>query len=200
MSGSLDVCRAGSNDLSGPSRSQADPDRAREKEGETDPQGRLQMMESHKVLELLSSYKSQGIEFGVKRFLETEDLLWSFKIESVDKLGLLLSELGVEAKTTPKHSLAKQAELLSRKVTYLDEGFKLVERDVPQQTLILRSVAPQQRDEKSSYFEILLVRGNSLALSHYKFDRVSGRRQVSPSNLSMETFERLLEDLESVLR
>lgn len=157
------------------------------------------MIDTQEVLKLFSSIRNQSPEVSLEPQLSTERFLWTFKISGVDTLGLLLSQLKLEARKPPVASMAKQAELIQKKLTYLDEGFKLLEHDSDQQRLFLRGSSPQQKGDKSYYFEIVLTGGTALTLDHYEFDRTAGQRRLSPANLSSETFERLVEDLQNIL-
>ncbi len=135
----------------------------------------------------------------VETSVETRGFMWSFRIDRADELGLLLSCLTVQAKSKPANSISRQTELLSQNLSYLNEGFKLVEPDAVEQMWLFRSVAQQQGRDRTRYFEIVLSAGSRLSLSHYEFDRVSGQRRIFPANLSMEMFRRLIEDLEVIL-
>lgn len=158
------------------------------------------MPDIESVIKALGSWKNIQAGSAGEPSVETEDFLWGFRIDRAGELGLLLSHLRVQAKAKPANSGAKQTELLNRSLSYLDQGFKLVEQHTGQQTLTFRSAAQKVRYDKTSYFEIVLSGGSCLALTHYEFDRGSGQRKVSAANLSMETFRRLLEDLEIILR
>jgi hypothetical protein len=156
------------------------------------------MTDTQEVLNFLSSMTAEQLESSVESALETNRFRWRFSIGGFDRLGLLLSHLGVEAKRPPSLSRAKQVELISKKLTYIDEGFKLLEHDSDHQTLSLRSSLRQQRNE-TRYFEIVLKGGIALSVDHYEFDRATSQRRLFPANLSRETFERLVEDLQTVL-
>jgi hypothetical protein len=157
------------------------------------------MNDTQEVLSFLSSMSAEQLEGSVESALETNSFRWRFRIGGLDKLGLLLAHLGVEAKQSPSIPLAKQVELIIRKLTYLDEGFKLLEHDLDHQTLSLRSSLRPQRNDKTRYFEIVLQGGIALNVDHYEFDRTTSQRRLFAANLSRETFERLIEDLQTIL-
>lgn len=154
------------------------------------------MTDTQQILEFLNSIATKK-EDRLDSSMETGTFVWGFKIQALDQLGLLLSQLKLRAKFVPSNSIAKQAEAISKKLTYLAEGFKLLEHDIGQQTLFLRSSATQQRNDRAYYFEIVLKGGSELVLDHYEFDRASGQRRSSPANLSRDTFERLVQDLQT---
>jgi hypothetical protein len=156
------------------------------------------MTDTQKILEFLNSLPADKLRSPAEIPLETVGFRWSFRVEGIDKYGLLFSQLKLEAKGTPLIPMAKQVELIT-KLTYLQGGFKLVERDSNHATLSLRSVSPQQKDEKARYFEIVLKDGKALSLDHYEFDRRTSERRLSPANLSSETFARLIDDLQLIL-
>ena len=130
---------------------------------------------------------------------QTAHLVWSFEIEDLDKLGLLILSLEVRSKSTPRLSLLRQSEVLAEKVTYLEEDFKLVEHDQNTNTLILRSQLPHRVKTTLDYYEIVLRNGDQLSFHRYSFDRIEGKRQRCAANLARISFERLLADFESLL-
>ena len=150
------------------------------------------MTDTHELLEIINGSKETG--FPV---LETSHFHWTFDIRAIDRLGLLFCHLGMKSKNLPPRSIEKQAECLKERMSYLNEGFKLVELDPNSQTLYLRSTTPYQKENKVNYFELVLNRGEELRLDHYEFDRSSGRKRIHPTNLAKETFERILADLEA---
>lgn len=150
------------------------------------------------VLEFLNSIaaKKEGL---LDSSIETGRYVWDFRMQGFDQLGLLLSQLRLTATFVPSNPIAKQAEAIGKRLTYLAEGFRLLEHDVGQRMLFLRSSSTQQRNDSADYFEIVLKGGNELVLDHYEFDRASGQRRSAPANLSRDTFERLLHDLQTIL-
>jgi hypothetical protein len=154
------------------------------------------MTDTQQVLEFLSLLATKK-EDRLDSSMETGTFVWGFKIDALDQLGLLLSQLRLRAKFVPSNSITKQAETIGKKLIYLAEGFKFLEHDIDHQTLFLRSSATQQRNDRTYYFEIVLKGGRELVLDHYEFDRASGQRRCSPANLSRDTFERLVQDLQT---
>ena len=133
-----------------------------------------------------------------KPVIETPNLIWTFEISEMDKLGILLDHLEVEAKMIPSLPLGKQSEFLKSKVTYLEEDFSLIEDDRSSRTVVLRSNLPRQLENTISYYEILLRGGDRMSFDRYEFDKTTRQRQVRPANLARETFERLLSDFEDL--
>ena len=108
-----------------------------------------------------------------------------------------MNHIEIQAHKASPLSLEKLSELLKNKITYLEE-FTLIEYDHRNAVLLLRSQVPQQLGNTVSYYEIVLKGGNQLSFGRYQFDQAIGRRRVLPSNLSRQTFERLLVDFESL--
>jgi hypothetical protein len=155
------------------------------------------MSDIQQVLEFLNSIATKK-EGSLDSSIETGRYVWDFKFQGLDQLGLLFSQLKLTAKFVPSSPIAKQAEAISKKLTYLAEGFRFLEHDIDQRMLFLRSSSTQQRNDRAYYFEIVLKGGSELVLDHYEFDRASGQRRSAPANLSRDTFERLLQDLQTI--
>jgi hypothetical protein len=156
-------------------------------------------METQKILEFLQSQNMLSTGAGPAPSLETDRFVWSFSVHGIDKLGVLVSRLTIKAKGTPSVSMKKQAELVSARITYLEEAFKMLEHDSDQQTLYLRSAVTQPKKDETHYFEIVLKGGTELSLAHYEVARGTSQRRLTPANLSRRTFERLLGDLQKIL-
>ncbi len=159
------------------------------------------MTDTHEIMVVINGLKEPGSSQGFPFLnLETSHFHWTFDIQAIDKLGLLFCHLGMKPKNLLPRSIEKQGESLKQKLSYLNEGFKLLEHDPNSQTLFLRSTTPYQKENKINYFELVLKRGEELSLDHYEFDRSSGRKQIHPANLAKDTFERILTDLEASFR
>jgi len=90
------------------------------------------------------------------------------------------------------------SEQLSRRVNYLLEPIGPIERDPEQCTVQMRSKPPQQDDGGTSYYELLVSRGGSLALCRYRKERGDTRKTIG-STLTREVLCRLVDDFQAVL-
>lgn len=157
------------------------------------------MADSSEILDLIYRLNEEDRRDGVfEPVLERNYLTWRFTINDFDKLGLLLSKLRILSSRPVAIKAEAQGAELCRKVTYLEEPFKLVEQDLQQQTLILRSHWPFQGEERVTYFEVVLNGNRQLTFTRYEWDKTSGSRLEVPVNLARSTFTRLLTDLESL--
>ncbi len=159
------------------------------------------MSDSSEILNVIESLKESD-KYGAifQPVIEKKHLTWKFKIYDFDKLGILLSHLEIHSSQAVSLKAEAQGDELSRKVTYLEESFRLVEQDAQQQTLILRSHWPFQGEERVGYFEIVLKANRQLTFTRYEWDKATGRRQEIPVNLAKSTFVRLLNDLEALFQ
>jgi len=94
--------------------------------------------------------------------------------------------------------LKKISEALTKRVTYLLEPIGPVEYDDQQCTIQMRSKPPQQDDDGSAYYELLVSRGGELTVCRYR-KQPGNVRQVIPATLTREVLCRLVEDFEAVL-
>ena len=157
------------------------------------------MADSSEILDVIDNLKEEdrcGTIF--QPVIERKHLTWKFRINNFDKLGILLSHLEIQSSQPVSLGAEAQSDTLIRKVTYLEESFRLVEQDVPQQTMIMRSHWPLQGDERVRYFEIVLKANRRLTFTRYEWDKATGRRQEIPVNLARSTFVRLLADFDAL--
>lgn len=116
---------------------------------------------------------------------------------ALDRLACAFSRLDFE---TPKLAEASTADLrrigktLADRLTYLLEPLALVEIDPDQGAAQLRSSPPQKENRRSTYYELLAIRGGRLSLMRYEKPAGEPRRQV-PANVTREVFQRLAADL-----
>jgi hypothetical protein len=89
--------------------------------------------------------------------------------------------------------LKKLSDNLTRKLTYLLEPIGTLEADAESCTIQLRSTPPQQGDDGSSYYELLVKRGGEISLCRYRKAPGQPRRVIS-AQVTREVFSRLAED------
>ena len=94
--------------------------------------------------------------------------------------------------------LQKISEELSTRVNYLLEPIGPVERDHDQCVVQLRSNPPQQDDDGSKYYELLVRQGGELELCRYQKQPGQPRQSV-PALLTSETLLRLADDFAAVV-
>ncbi len=96
------------------------------------------------------------------------------------------------AGASPEH-LKRISEKLSSRLTYLLEPISPIEFDREQCVVQLRSNPPEREDNRTSYYELVVRRGGSLALCRYT--KAPGDvRQSTPVNVTREVFFRLVGD------
>lgn len=94
--------------------------------------------------------------------------------------------------------LKQIADALSRRLTYLLEPICPIEVDPQQCTVQLRSSPPQQGDDSTSYYELLVKRTGDVSLCRYRAKPGSLRERV-PAHVTREVLLRLADDLLAVM-
>lgn len=96
-------------------------------------------------------------------------------------------------KDASPEKLKRISETLSNRLTYLLEPISPIEFDREQCVVQLRSNPPEREDNRTSYYELVVRRGGSLALCRYT--KAPGDvRQATPVNVTREVFFRLVGD------
>ncbi len=121
------------------------------------------------------------------------DLQVQLRLADWDRLGCLLERLevrrigGLPLRLTPVS--------IEKRVTYLEEGLRVIETEEARGRVLLRSAPPTMSDGKSMFFEIILDRSKGLSLARYAYDRERGERSPVAAPLSRHTLVRLVDDL-----
>lgn len=107
---------------------------------------------------------------------------------------------GLEFATTDRaewslDALKSWAARLAARVTYLLEPLDVHEVDAAGRDVLLRSKAPSRRDGSRTYYELRLDARGALQLARFRYDEASRRRHPVPCQLTIETLERLADDL-----
>jgi hypothetical protein len=92
-------------------------------------------------------------------------------------------------------ALRAWGDRVAARVTYLMEPLVPVEADTLANELLLRSRQPGRRPGKRVYYEARLAAAGVLTLARVQFDEVTRQRQPLPCQLTLETLERLADDL-----
>ena len=90
-------------------------------------------------------------------------------------------------------SLQALSDQLSRRLGYLLETIGAVETDAEQCVVQMRSTPPQQDDDGTSYYELLVRRGGELRLNRYR-KSPGNQRQIIAAHVTREVFLRLVAD------
>jgi hypothetical protein len=120
----------------------------------------------------------------------------SAKMADWDRLGCLLDKLEIQ----PTHSSSLEIDPtdIERKLTYLGEILKVIEKEGNAGKTILRSAPPCIEEEIASFFEMIIDPHQGLTLVRYAYDRREGVRAPIPIPLTRSTLERLIKDLSSL--
>lgn len=95
--------------------------------------------------------------------------------------------------------LARVADELSRRLTYLLEPIAEVESDQEQCVVQMRSAPPAKNESEASYYELLVKRGGTLSLCRYAKSPGAVRRTI-PAQVTREVFLRLVDDFSAAAR
>ena len=95
--------------------------------------------------------------------------------------------------------LREISESLTARLTYLLEPIGPVEADSEQCVVQLRSNPPQQDDDGTSYYELLVRRGGELILCRYQ-KKPGSIRQTIPALVTDEILLRLVDDFAAAVQ
>lgn len=120
-------------------------------------------------------------------------------LEQVQPLACEFRQLAVASSRLANVSMADVERIssqLSAKLNYLLEPIGPIERDQDQCVVQMRSNPPQQGDDGTSYYELLVRRGGELALCRFQKQSGSPRQKIS-AVVTREVLLRLAEDFET---
>jgi len=123
------------------------------------------------------------------------------RLLSLETVGCRFDELTVETAAladATTERLRELSERLSRRISYLLEPISPIETDADGCVVQMRSNPPQRDDDGATYYELLVRRGGSLALSRYRNTPAEGRRRIA-AEVTREVLLRLVGDFEGVL-
>ena len=118
------------------------------------------------------------------------------QISQVDAIGCALETLVYRSDKLAGATIAQLKKLsdnLTKRLTYLLEPIGALEADAESCTVQMRSSPPQQGDDGSSYYELLVRRGGEISLCRYAKSPGQPRRTIA-TQLTREVFIRLAED------
>lgn len=120
---------------------------------------------------------------------------------AVDAIGCSFQTLGYSTDKLAGLSLDELkaiSESLVSRLTYLLEPIGVVEVDRDRAAVQMRSSPPQQGDDGTSYYELMVRRGGDITLSRYQ-KQPGQMRQIVPANITREVLQRLSEDFVAVV-
>ncbi len=137
---------------------------------------------------------------------EEEDFVFQVKFKDLDKYTFVLDYFSIN-KSAPildvdliNKRLNKQADAIQKRITFLLEDFKLIEMDTRNKRAQLRSYPPYTEENSKYYYEIVLDEGSKLHFQRYEYSMDKKRYEKITSNLTVETFERLINELVDILK
>lgn len=122
-------------------------------------------------------------------------------LSAADEMSCSMSELSIVAKqdlALDSAALRDWGDRLATRIRYLLEAIDAVELDTMRGLLLLRSSPPDKRGAGTYYYEVLLERTGRLTLQRFRFDNARKERIPVALQLTKETFEKLLDDLEAI--
>lgn len=170
----------------------------------------LNMNYGKKVSEMLFDEKNPAVHFDAKQkffYLQHQEGDYQFQIKFKDaaKYGILIDYIAI-GKSIPlqdvetiNQRLDEQADAIQKRITFLLEEFKLIEMDIRNKRAQLRSYPPHTEDNAKYYYEIVLDEGVKVHFQRYQFLTDEKRYAKITSQLTMETFERLINELVKIL-
>ncbi|GAB4378880.1 MAG: hypothetical protein Kow0042_27760 [Calditrichia bacterium] len=123
------------------------------------------------------------------------------KVKDIDTYGIVLDYIAI-SRDTPildvdliNKKLEEQSEMVEERITYLLEDFRLIELDRINKRAQLRSYPPHEKEDAKFYYEIVLDEGVRAHFQRYVYSIEKKRYEKITSQLTIETFERLVDDL-----
>jgi hypothetical protein len=163
------------------------------------------------VLAKLRDEKTKLIETKIKdKFyllqLTEDDLNFQIRFKDLDKLGIVVDYISIH-KVTPildveilTKKLEEQSQEIQERLTYLLEAFRLLELDQMNKRAQLRSYPPYKDENSKYYYEIILDEANRVHFQRYQYSKIEKRFEKTTSQLTLEIFERLINDLVDILK
>jgi len=136
---------------------------------------------------------------------EENDLLFQIRYKDIEKYGIVLDYISINQTESIldvdmiAKRLAEQADAIQKRITFLLEDFRLIEMDNQSKRAQLRSYPPYKEENSKYYYEIILDEGSKIHFQRYEFNMTEKRYEKITSQLTLETFERLVNELVSVL-
>ena len=165
---------------------------------------------SEKVIQDLRTLKHETAPTRADKFYhfqkDVEGLNIAIKFKDIDRYGIVLDYIAIVRKEPIldveeiNRRLEHQAEMVQNKITYLLEDFTLIEIDKASKKAQLRSYPPYEKENSKFFYEIVLEEGTRVHFQRYEYNRDHRRYEKITSQLTLEIFERLLEDLAALVK
>ena len=123
------------------------------------------------------------------------------ELVEVNPLAYTFNRLALETDTLAGATLDQLREIsesLAERLTYLLEPIGPIEVDQEQCVVQMRSNPPQQDDDGTSYYELLVRRGGELALCRFQKQPGDAREPI-PALVTGEVLGRLVDDFTAVV-
>lgn len=120
----------------------------------------------------------------------------SLGVGRADAMAVAFNELRLDTDRladAPVDRVRAVAEDLTRRVTYLLEPLTPIEIDRDLAVVQMRSTTPQQDNESTAYYELLVRTGGTLALRRYRKPRGAMREPID-ATVTREVLGRLVDD------
>ena len=154
-----------------------------------------------------TSGRRQGekTKFSILQHKEDE-FHFQVRFKDIDKYGIVLDYISI-SKAIPvmdvdiiNKKLETNSNEIPNKITYLLEDFKLIELDRMNKRAQLRSYPPYKEEDSKYYYEIVLDEANRIHFQRYQYSSSNKRYEKITCQLTLEIFERLINDLVSILK
>ena len=165
---------------------------------------------SEKVLEELRELKKSPGTTRKDKFYyfhkALDGLDVAVKFKDIDRYGIVVDYISL-ARTEPildveaiNRRLEQQAETVQKTITYLLEDFMLIEMDKASKRAQLRSYPPYEKENSKFFYEIVLEEGTRVHFQRYEYNKEHRRYEKITSQLTLEIFKRLVDDLANLVK
>ncbi len=163
------------------------------------------------LLERIREEKSKAVYSDSKnKFFylqhQIDDFQFQVRFKEIEKYGILLDYLAIHCQkplmdvSVINRRLDEQVAAIQERITFLLEDFRLLEMDRQNKKAQLRSYPPYSQENSKFYYEIVLDEGCSLHFQRYEYSRDHRRYEKITSQLTIEIFERLVNEFVNILK
>ena len=163
------------------------------------------------LVKLIQEEKARGVYADPKQkyyYLQhdEDDFQFQVRFKDIEKLGIVVDYISIQKKSPIldlsllNQKLEEQAAAVEKKITFLLEGFKLIEMDRQNKRAQLRSYPPYTKEDSKYYYEIVLDEGTKVHFQRYEYSMSNKRYQKITSQLTLEIFERLINEMTEILQ
>jgi hypothetical protein len=148
------------------------------------------------ALARLSNFTDERRELTV----QSPQLRVTAELLGADRLSCAIAQVRLETRRALDLSgddLRGWGQRLATRVRYMLEPIEPIELDPIEGQLLLRSAPPEKKSAGTCYYEVLLESRGRLTFGRRRFDPKDRARVPEPLHCTHETFEKLIDDLES---